>query len=60
MGKEAKTELVSFHEHNPGHDLHYGLDGFKLNALGWRPPLKFEDSLKQMIDWQTAHPEWLK
>lgn len=60
MGKEPKTELVSFHEHNPGHDLHYGLDGRKLAELGWKTPMPFEESLKNTIDWQREHKEWMK
>lgn len=58
MGKEAKYELAYFHDSNPGHDLHYGLDGAKLKELGWISPVSFEDSLKGTIEWQTAHPEW--
>lgn len=59
MGKEAKTELVNFHGTNPGHDLHYGLNGKKLADLGWEPPLTFEESLNNTIKWQEEHPEWI-
>lgn len=60
MGKEAKTELTYFHEDNPGHDLHYGLDGSKLKELGWKSPLSFEESMKNTIEWQQRNPEWMK
>lgn len=60
MGKPAKTEMTNFHESNPGHDLHYGLDGSKLAALGWKSPISFEDSMKATIDWQTKNKEWMK
>lgn len=60
MGKKAEHELSYFHDDNPGHDLHYGLNGEKLAALGWRSPLSFEESLKNTIDWQQRNPEWLK
>lgn len=59
MGKELKYKLTYFHETNPGHDLHYGLDGTKLKELGWQSPLSFEESLKNTIDWQQNNPEWL-
>ena len=60
MGKEPQYTKVNFHDHNPGHDMHYGLDGAKLSALGWHPPMTFEESMKQTIEWQKAHPEWMK
>jgi len=60
MGKELEYELVDFHSHQPGHDLHYGLNGDKLASLGWKSPATFEESLKKTIKWQKEHPEWLK
>lgn len=60
MGKEPKYELSYFHKDNPGHDLHYGLDGSALAKLGWKSPVSFEDSLKNTIEWQQRNPEWLK
>jgi dTDP-glucose 4,6-dehydratase len=60
MGKELKYEIVEFHKDNPGHDLHYGLDGTKMDELGWKSPVSFEESLKKTIEWQTQHPEWMK
>jgi len=59
MDKEAKYKLVSFHEKNPGHDLHYGLDGALLKGMGWEAPMSFEESLKNTIKWQQENPEWL-
>ena len=59
MGKEPKYELVDFHENNPGHDLHYGLNGEKLASLGWKSPLSFEESLRNTIEWQKNNPEWM-
>jgi dTDP-glucose 4,6-dehydratase len=60
MGKEPRYELAYFHDDNPGHDLHYGLDGSALTALGWKPKIPFEESLKNVIDWQQRNPEWMK
>lgn len=58
MGKEAKTEMTYFHEENPGHDLHYGLNGDKLAELGWVSPVSFEESMKNTIEWQQKNSEW--
>ena len=59
MGKEPKYKLVDFHSTQPGHDLHYGLDGEKLHSKGWTPKVSFEDSMKATIDWQTKNPKWI-
>ncbi len=59
MGKELHYELVDFHSTRPGHDSHYGLSGEKLKKLGWKSPLSFEESLKNVIDWQVEHSEWI-
>lgn len=60
MGKTPKKKLVYFHETNPGHDLHYGLDGSKLKELGWTSPVSFKESMQNTIEWQKKNPEWMK
>lgn len=59
VGKELKYELVDFHTTRPGHDPHYGLDGTKINELGWEQPVPFEESLRRMVKWSLDRPEWL-
>lgn len=60
MNQPLNYEFVDFHTKQPGHDLHYGLDGRKLAARGWKSPIGFEESMKQTIEWQCRHPEWMK
>lgn len=61
MGVEKLDyELVDTHTQRPGHDPHYGLDNTKLNNLGWTPPLSFEESMKNTIEWQSNNPDWMK
>lgn len=60
MGKDLIYELVDFHKDQPGHDLHYGLDGTKLAKLGWVSPVGFKVSLKNTIEWQQEHKEWMR
>jgi dTDP-glucose 4,6-dehydratase len=60
MGKKFDYELVNFHKKQPGHDLNYGLNGEKMEKLGWKHPRKFADTLQDVIDWQCDHPEWLR
>lgn len=60
MGKPLKYEIKDSHTTRPGHDPHYGLDSTKLYELGWKPPLSFEESLKNCITWQQKNPEWMQ
>lgn len=59
IGRPLEYELVDFHSARPGHDAHYGLDGAKLAAAGWKPPVDFAESLEHTVRWTLAHPEWL-
>ena len=59
INKPLKYELVDFHSSRPGHDLRYGLDGSKLNDIGWKMPISFNDSLKKTITWTIQNQNWL-
>jgi dTDP-glucose 4,6-dehydratase len=59
VGKPLAYELVDFHSARPGHDPHYGLDGARLAAAGWKPPMGFAESLERAVRWSLAHPQWL-
>ena len=52
IGKELKYEMVDFHSSRPGHDLRYGLDGEKMEKMGWKLPISFEKSLEKTIIWE--------
>jgi dTDP-D-glucose 4,6-dehydratase len=59
LGKPLRYQFEPFNKTRPGHDWHYGLDGQKLHDLGWRPPVTFEQSLRDTVEWYKTHPEWL-
>jgi dTDP-glucose 4,6-dehydratase len=59
MEKELKYKTEDFHHTRPGHDPHYGLDMTKLKEAGWKQPLTFEESLKNVIEWQQENQEWI-
>lgn len=59
-GADLEYDLVDFHSSRPGHDLRYALDGSKIAATGWRPPVGLWSSLAKTVDWTLAHPEWLE
>lgn len=59
LGTEPKVEFIDFHHARPGHDRRYALDGSKIHAAGWRPPVNLRDSLHKTVWWAVQHPEWL-
>ena len=60
LKKPLEYDIVDFHTTRPGHDMHYGLDGSKLEDLGWKPPLSFAESLERTVNNYVRHQEWLK
>ena len=60
IGTELKYEMVDFHSNRPGHDLRYGLDGTKIQELGWCSNVDFEKSLEKMVLWTLNNKEWLE
>jgi dTDP-glucose 4,6-dehydratase len=56
---DLSYELVDFHSSRPGHDLRYALDGSLLASEGFKYPVDFEESLRKMVRWTLAHPNWL-
>lgn len=58
-GKQLRHRLVDFHSSRPGHDLRYALDGRKMENLGWKPPVRLEDSVRRTVQWTLDHPEWV-
>ncbi len=30
------------------------------SSLGWKPKIKFDDGLKNTIDWYLSNPQWWK
>ena len=51
--------LIEFVEDRPGHDFRYSLNSDKLrNELSWKPKNKFDDGLKNTVDWYLSNSEW--
>lgn len=59
LGKRVYTEMVDFHSSRPGHDLRYGLDGRKLQQMGFLYPKSFDESLQKTVEWTLSNPKWL-
>jgi dTDP-glucose 4,6-dehydratase len=42
----------------PGHDRRYSLSSAKLQALGWRAQVRFEEGLARTVDWYRENEWW--
>ena len=51
-------ELIEFVIDRPGHDRRYSLSSEKLNGLGWRAQIRFEDGLERTVEWYRDSAWW--
>ena len=51
-------DLIRHVPDRPGHDRRYSLDTSKLQALGWRPTVSFDQGLAATVDWYRANEWW--
>lgn len=53
--------LITFVGDRKGHDLRYAIDPAKIHReLGWLPETKFDDGIRQTIDWYLENEDWWK
>ena len=53
--------LITFVGDRKGHDLRYAIDPSKIHGeLGWLPETKFDDGIRQTIDWSLNNESWWK
>ncbi|MBQ9615916.1 MAG: GDP-mannose 4,6-dehydratase, partial [Selenomonadaceae bacterium] len=51
--------LIEHVEDRKGHDRRYAINPTKIkNDLGWEPETRFEDGIKQTIQWYLDHKDW--
>jgi dTDP-glucose 4,6-dehydratase len=57
----ADESSIEYVEDRKGHDLRYSVDWTKINRdLGYEPQIKFEDGLKETIQWYRNNEAWWK
>jgi dTDP-glucose 4,6-dehydratase len=55
----ADDSAIEYVEDRKGHDFRYSINWSKIQReLGYEPVVKFEDGLKQTIDWYRDNREW--
>lgn len=53
------SELISFVEDRPGHDLRYAIDPARIRQeLGWRPSVTVEEGLERTVQWYLDNEAW--
>jgi dTDP-glucose 4,6-dehydratase len=51
--------LITFVKDRPGHDRRYAIDSSKIKReLGWTPNYRFEEGLRETVDWYVNNREW--
>jgi dTDP-glucose 4,6-dehydratase len=57
----ADESSIEYVEDRKGHDLRYSVDWTKINQeLGYEPKVKFEDGLRETIEWYRDNESWWK
>ena len=57
----ADESSIEYVEDRKGHDLRYSVDWTKINReLGYEPQVKFEDGLRETIQWYRNNEAWWK
>ena len=57
----ADESSIQYVEDRKGHDLRYSVDWSKINQeLGYEPQIKFEDGLRETIQWYRDNEAWWK
>jgi dTDP-glucose 4,6-dehydratase len=54
----ADPELIEFVTDRPGHDRRYSLSSEKLQGLGWRAQVRFDEGLARTVDWYRDNEWW--
>jgi len=54
-------QFISFVADRPGHDRRYAIDASKIQReLGWTPAHKFEQGIRETIQWYLDNQAWVK
>jgi dTDP-glucose 4,6-dehydratase len=56
-----RRKLIKFVTDRPGHDRRYAIDARKIaRELGWQPAVKFEEGLRNTVEWYLNHGAWVE
>ena len=59
LGLTSYSDLITFVEDRPGHDVRYAIDSSKIQSdLGWLPKESFETGLRKTVQWFLDNETW--
>ena len=58
-GLDTFSDLISFVQDRPGHDVRYAIDASKIkNDLGWNPKENFISGIRKTVKWYLDNLSW--
>ena len=61
VGVVNYSDLITFVEDRPGHDLRYAIDASKIQReLGWTPEETFKTGIRKTVEWYLSNIEWCR
>ena len=58
-GLDSYSDLITYVEDRPGHDIRYAIDASKIDrTLGWVPDETFESGLRKTVQWYLDNRAW--
>lgn len=60
---DKPESFIRYVENRPGNDRRYAIDSRKIMKLGWKPQYpreKFEEGLRECVQWYLSNEEWVK
>jgi len=56
---KSYTDLITFVQDRPGHDLRYAIDATKIEKeLGWNPAETFATGIRKTVAWYLENKQW--
>ena len=55
---DRDESLIEYVEDRPGHDRRYSLSAARLEALGWKAAVGFDEGIERTVHWYRENEEW--
>ncbi len=55
---DRDESLIEYVSDRPGHDRRYSLSAARLQELGWKPVVRFDDGIERTVNWYRENESW--